>query len=138
MHTVVRLARNEQKMRRNGLTFNALIGRCENLKLIVRAIVRSMELHPAVAPLQWICLVCLTDLHALNATTSSAFFDSSGTQILYRSALGKVVSWKVRARELARAFSVEEASNLLSTLSDYVPFSGASSAYLIAFGYESV
>lgn len=65
----------------------ALFRRDKNLEQLVSVLTRAMELHQAVAPLQWICLVCLIDLHALEARVSDMFMIRSGCQILHRCVL---------------------------------------------------
>eukprot|EP00752_Nemacystus_decipiens_P009155 g8177.t2 len=62
----------------------ALLRRNMNLEQLVSVLTRAMDLHLAVAPLQWICLVCLIDLHALDARVSDMFMIRSGCQILHR------------------------------------------------------
>lgn len=64
----------------------ALLRRNENLERLISVLTRAMDLHQAVAPLQWICLVCLIDLHALEARVSDMFMIRSGCQILHRCA----------------------------------------------------
>lgn len=62
---------------------NELLRR-ENVDRAARAAAQSMEIHAAVAPLQWICLVCVIELHALEASVSGAFMGNCGGQILRR------------------------------------------------------
>eukprot|EP00903_Cladosiphon_okamuranus_P013556 g12627.t1 len=62
----------------------ALLRRDKNLEQLVSVLTRAMDLHQAVAPLQWICLVCLIDLHTLEARVSDIFMIRSGCQILHR------------------------------------------------------
>lgn len=62
----------------------ALLRRGKNLEQLVSVLTRAMDLHQAVAPLQWICVVCLIDLHALEARVSEMFMIRSGCQILHR------------------------------------------------------
>lgn len=62
----------------------ALLRRKKNLEQLVSVLTRAMDLHQAVAPLQWICLVCLIDLHALETRVSDMFMIRSGCQILHR------------------------------------------------------
>jgi len=64
----------------------ALLRRGKNLEQLVSNLARAMDLHQAVAPLQWICLVCLIDLHELEARVSDIFMIRSGCQILHRCA----------------------------------------------------
>lgn len=62
----------------------ALLRRKNNLEQLVSVLARVMDLHQAVAPLQWICLVCLIDLHALETRVSDMFMIRSGCQVLHR------------------------------------------------------
>lgn len=62
----------------------ALLRRKKNLEQLVSVLTRAMDLHQAVAPLQWICIVCLIDLHALEARVSDMFMIRSGCQVLHR------------------------------------------------------
>lgn len=55
-----------------------------NIQQLVSVVARAMDIHQAVAPLQWICLVCLIDLHALDARVSDMFMVHSGCQVLHR------------------------------------------------------
>lgn len=62
----------------------ALLGRGMNLERAVVALAQAMDTHLGVASLQWICLVCLTDLHALDVRVSDFFMVHAGCQILHR------------------------------------------------------
>ena len=68
----------------DGRVSTALLRRGMNLERAVVALAKAMDTHLAVASLQWICLVCLTDLHALDARVSDFFMVHSGCQILHR------------------------------------------------------
>lgn len=61
-----------------------MLRRGKNLEQLVHVVARAMDVHQAVAPLQWICLVCLIDLHALDARVSDMFMIRSGCQVLHR------------------------------------------------------
>lgn len=58
--------------------------RANNLEQTVHAAITSMDMHLSVAPLQWICLVCLADLYALDRKTSDVFVAKGGCQTVNR------------------------------------------------------
>lgn len=96
MHSVIRLAARTTSGRGgNGISrliSEALLVKGENLELTVTSAVRSMDAHLAVAPLQWICLVCLSSLHSLDARVSDLFIARNGCRLLQRYAcIGKTV-----------------------------------------------
>lgn len=62
----------------------ALLRRGMNLERAVVALAQGMDTHLEVASLQWICLVCFTDLHALDVRVSDFFMVHAGCQILHR------------------------------------------------------
>lgn len=62
----------------------ALLHRGQILERAIRALARSMDVHLAVAPLQWICLVCLAGVYALDTRVADFFMIQCGCQILHR------------------------------------------------------
>lgn len=89
MHVVVRLVGQATRSGDDGDRPNipeALVASVAetNLDRAVTAAVQSMDAHLAVAPLQWICLVCLSELHALNGRMSDVFIAQNGCHLLHR------------------------------------------------------
>lgn len=72
------------KLVRAGEDVSALLLRGQNVELLVSVLVRAMDLHLAVAPLQWICLVSLIDLYALDPGAGEFYMILCGGQILHR------------------------------------------------------
>lgn len=81
-------AKDEALARKGGVrgqdVSEALLHSGMNLQQLVSVVARAMDIHQAVAPLQWICLVCLIDLHELDASVSEMFMTNSGCQVLHR------------------------------------------------------
>ncbi|CAM9654273.1 unnamed protein product, partial [Ectocarpus fasciculatus] len=99
MHSVIRIARREQPPKDppaghvtkdgserlfDNRVSEALLHRGNNLDQQASLLAQAMDVHQAVAPLLWICLVCLIDLHALEARVSDIFIINAGCQVLHR------------------------------------------------------
>ncbi|CBN78006.1 expressed unknown protein [Ectocarpus siliculosus] len=98
MHSVIRIARREQSPKdppaghvtKDGperLSDNRVseaLHRGNKLDQQASLLAQVMDVHQAVAPLLWICLVCLIDLHALEARVSDIFIINAGCQVLHR------------------------------------------------------
>lgn len=76
-------ARGDTPCRMSDLS-EPLLRRGKNLEELVYLLSRTMDTHQAVAPLQWISLLCLIDLHELEARVSDIFMLRSGCQVLNR------------------------------------------------------